>query len=336
MQISDSRIRVLITVDTEHSIGGAFQNPALKPVGNAKRIYGKIGDRFFGIPLIMDIAEDHDLKIVFFVEVLNKYFFGESETREICDFIVKRGHEVQLHLHPNYLNFKEPNPQAQTYKDNLYYYGAEQQIALIAEGRALLQQYGIRNPTAFRAGNYGFNRYTLAALRQNGFIYDSSYNRCFLNPAQELDGIVINDVHPMDGIFELPITNFLQPVPFRSFRPKPLDINGASALEMTKTLDWALASGSLTHITFIMHSFSFIEPEDLQYSKMKPRAYVINRFRKLCRYLSEHRNSFLVTGFNDLTPAVPAHAASPHKFYCMPSAITLLRMAEQVFHKFAA
>jgi len=336
MNSTDDRIRVLITVDTEHSIGGAFQNPALAPVGNEKRVYGKIGDRFFGIPLIMDIAEEYGLKIVFFVEVLNKHYFGENESREICDVIASRGHEVQLHLHPNYLNFSEPSPQARTYKDNLYSYDADQQVALIAEGKSLLQHYGVRNPVAFRAGNYAFDRNTFSALRQNGFIFDSSYNRCFLKPAQHLGGLAINDALMIDGICEVPITNFLERMPLRHPRPKPLDINGVSAREMIQTLDWAHQSRLLRHITIILHSFSFIEPGDPQYSNMKPRTYVINRFRYLCRYLSNHRDSFKVTGFTDLTPPDPNNAPEHPRFYCMPSAITILRMTEQLFHRFAA
>lgn len=69
----DHKTNVFITVDTEHSIGGAFSNPNLKPVGNEKRIYGKIGNKYYGIPLIMDIADEYGIPLTFFVEVMNKY-----------------------------------------------------------------------------------------------------------------------------------------------------------------------------------------------------------------------------------------------------------------------
>ena len=36
------RINVFITVDTETSIGGAFKDRNLRPVGNVKRIWGKV------------------------------------------------------------------------------------------------------------------------------------------------------------------------------------------------------------------------------------------------------------------------------------------------------
>jgi len=77
------RINVFITVDTEHSIGGAFRDKNLKPVGNEKRIWGKIGEKSFGIPLMMDIVETFDIRLTFFVEVLNKHYFGEDETKKV-------------------------------------------------------------------------------------------------------------------------------------------------------------------------------------------------------------------------------------------------------------
>ena len=92
-------VNVFITIDTEHSIGGALENPQLQPVGNEKCIFGKIGGREFGIPLIMDIAESYGLKVVFFVEVFNHIFFGPDETRRVVDYILERGHDVQLQVH---------------------------------------------------------------------------------------------------------------------------------------------------------------------------------------------------------------------------------------------
>ena len=134
------RINVFITVDTEHSIGGAFRDRNLKPVGNEKRIWGKIGDKSFGIPLMMDIAETYDIRLTFFVEVMNKYYFGEDETKKVCEYILNRGHDVQLHLHPNYLNFTLNNPQEKTYSDLIGTYSSEKQIELIKEGIEILIQ----------------------------------------------------------------------------------------------------------------------------------------------------------------------------------------------------
>jgi len=326
---------VLITVDTEHSIGGAFQNPELKPVGNEKRVYGKIGDRQYGISLIMDIADHYKLKIIFFVEVLNKYYFGEHETNEVCEYIQKRGHEVQLHLHPNYLNFNEKEPQKLKFKDNLFHLNLCEQEQLLKEGRKLLQKYGIKNPVAFRAGNYGFNRKTLTALKRNDFLYDSSYNSIFLKSEQGFEDIVINDVYKIDGIYEFPITNFFETLPFKARRLKPLDLNGVSSNEMLQTLEWANKTGLLHYVTIIMHSFSFLEPLDVQYSKVRIRNYVIKRYEELCDFLSKNKTSFNVVGFNDLDPKLidKRKDIQGQHFLKMPKIKSLKRLGQQIIHR---
>ena len=171
---NQNKIRVFITVDTEHSIGGAFYKPNLSPIGNDKRIYCKINGKDYGIPLIMDILDAYQLKATFFLEVLNKYYFGEEESREVCQYIIKRGHDPQLHIHPNYQNFKKESwvnlDEKSKFSDLMANYNLNDQIELIAEGKDLLTKYGVERPIAFRAGCFGADFNTLAALKENGFI----------------------------------------------------------------------------------------------------------------------------------------------------------------------
>jgi len=285
-----TRVNVFITVDIEPSIGGAFRNPNLRPVGTEKRIYGRVGNRYYGIPLIMDIADQYNIPLTFFVEVLNKYFFGEEETKEVCQYIISRGHDVQLHLHPNYLNFLKADRQKLHFSDNISDYNFRSQVDLIREGKDLLLGYGVRSAVAFRAGNYGANGDTIKALRQNAFLIDSSYN--LGNPrCTKIVGRKINDVTNLGGVWEFPITCFIESVPFRQKRFKPLDINGVSFQEIESVLNKAHLNGP-QNITIILHSFSFLNTYDLQYAKVKPRWRVIERFKKLCQFLSKKSSAF--------------------------------------------
>ena len=93
-------VNVYITVDTECSLGGAWGNPQWKPVGPDRAVLGRIGSKSYGIPLIMDILEENDLRGTFFTEVLARDLFGKSELAEAYAPIVRRGHDAQLHLHP--------------------------------------------------------------------------------------------------------------------------------------------------------------------------------------------------------------------------------------------
>lgn len=325
------KVNVFITVDTEHSIGGAFKDRNLRPVGNVKRIWGKIGDKSFGIPLMMDIAETFDIRLTFFVEVMNKYHFGESETKQVCEYIMNRGHDVQLHLHPNYLNFTLNNPLEKTYSDLIGTYSLEKQIDLIKEGIEILMQTGVPRPIAFRAGCFGANEETLRALKAVGVLIDSSYNKAYLGDPCLLGDKSINDLTCLNGIWEFPITNFVESTKLRPNRFKPLDINGVSFQEMKYVLNQA-KEGGLHNITIILHSFSFLKPYDVQYSKVRPRGNVIQRFKDLCQFLGENTRLFEVQTFSSLDKEELTKLCqqSSHIFLHVPPMLSIIRSIQQL------
>ncbi len=327
-----SKVNVFITVDTEHSIGGAFRDPRLKPVGNEKRVLGRIGDKAYGIPLIMDIADDCNVLITFFVEVLNKHHFGEAESREVCRYIIDRGHDVQLHLHPNYLNFTRPNPGELYFRDNMFSYELEKQIELIKQGKELLVKYGVSHPIAFRAGNFGADTNTLIALKECGFFVDSSYNKYYLGNMCKLGDLKINDACKVQGVWEFPITNFQEVPLWKHNRTRPLDINGVSFCEMQRVLEQAPNCG-LKNITVLLHSFSFIKPKDVQYNKAKPRWRIIKRFKQLCEYLRSHSDIYRVRTFGSLTKEEleNINESASDNFPPVSSIFSLIRIREQIW-----
>jgi len=326
-----SKINVFITVDTEHSIGGAFGDPKLKPVGNEKHILGKIGTKYYGIPLIMDIAEASNLTLTFFVEVLSTCYFGEEETKKVCEYIVNRGHDVQLHLHPNYLNFTLDNPLEKKYSDFIGTYPIEKQVELINEGIEILIQNGVPKPIAFRAGCFAANEETLRALKAVGVLIDSSYNKTYLGDTCLLDNKGINDLTYLNEIWEFPITNFVESIKLRPKRFKPLDINGVSFQEMKYILNQAKEGGP-HNITIIMHSFSFLKPYDFQYNKVKPRWHVIGRFENLCNFLKENQREFDVKTFGSLNIEKLNQMAlqSVHTLPQVPSLFSIMRGFQQL------
>jgi hypothetical protein len=325
------KINVFITVDTEHSIGGAFGDRNLRPVGNEKRVWGKMGAKSFGIPLIMDIAESYGIHLTFFVEVLNKYYFGEEETKEVCEYILNRGHDVQLHLHPCYLNFTLNNPLEKKYSDFIGAYSSEKQIELIGEAVEILIRDGVPTPIAFRAGCFGANEETLRVLRAVGLLIDSSYNKAYLGDTCLFDNYQINDLTYLNGIWEFPVTNFVESIKIRPKRLKPLDINGVSFQEMKFALNQAKESGPY-NITIILHSFSFIQPYDLQYKVIKPRSHVIRRFQKLCYFLKQNSEFFQVKNFGSLDrdQLDQMSSRSTHNFFQAPAKFTLMRYLQEL------
>jgi hypothetical protein len=73
-------VNIYITVDTETSLWGAWTSSDLRPVAPELSVLGRIGPNRYGVPLIMDILEEYDLRATFFTEVLARDVVGPSET----------------------------------------------------------------------------------------------------------------------------------------------------------------------------------------------------------------------------------------------------------------
>lgn len=328
------KVNVFITVDAEHSIGGAFSDQTLSPVGNDRRIFGKIGNKEYGIPLIIEIARRYDLPLTFFVEVFSKSYFGEDETKKVCDYILDKGYEIQLHLHPLFLNFGRPNPKELFYEATINSYNEDTQAEMIEAGKDILIRYGVKEPIAFRAGGFAANIDTLKALRRNGFLIDSSLNRRYLGAPCMLNALDINDICEVDGVWELPITNFLEFSWLAGGRPKPLDINGVSFQEIKSVLEKASENGP-GNVTILMHSFSFIQNSDVQYQKMRTRWRVIQRFEKLCKFLANNQNTYIVRTVGTLSQnnLVIMNRKSNHVLPRVSTLPSMVRLVEQTIER---
>jgi hypothetical protein len=281
----------------------------------------------------MDVADAYGVPLTFFVEVLNKHYFGEGESRGVCEYILERGHDVQLHLHPNWLNFNEPHPGRLRYKDAMAGYSLERQTALIAEGKALMAGYCGRPPLAFRAGNFGADRNTLEALRANGIRIDSSYTRAYASRCGRMVDEPLNDAVEIEGVLELPVTSFIETIPLRGPRFKPLDLNGVSLSETTALLEHAYRCQSPMHVTVILHSFSLLKAKDVQYRECGIRRYVLKRLAGLCKYLRDHDDKVACLSLTQLhaSKTEPERPVS-HAYPRSDLKHTLHRMVEQKVH----
>lgn len=328
-------VMVCLTVDTETSIGGAFGDPRLQPVGVEKRVFGKVGSRAFGIPLLMSIAEDHGLKLTFFVETLNRIVFGLDPLKRVVRSILDRGHDVQLHLHPNYRTFLHPDKRRFPRPDFMHAYSVEEQAAMLEDGVRCLEACGASRVVAFRAGCYGADETTLRAMKAVGLPVDGSYNAAHLGAECGFRKRFLNDVWCCEdtGVFELPVTCFCDRSLLRK-RIRPMDINGTGFREMKEVLNGAYGAG-MRSVVVVLHSFSFIKPYDVQYRKVRIRHKVIRRFRKLCAFLSENRDRFQVRPMGEWTPSELEHAArsAAHRFPLASPVYGWGRLMEQAWDR---
>ena len=285
-------------------MGGAWGNPAIKPVPPARGVWGEYGPRKFGIPWIVEILEKSGLAATFFVESFMEDQGYPSEGEPICQYLLDHGQDVQLHIHPNHRHYglKRSGLPA-PFTDNIADLSPADQLALLHEGSERIQRWTGRRPVAFRAGNMGASEDTLRQLEAAGILIDSSYafpyagGQCRFNVEQ-----LYNGSKWYGQVLEMALSGFRQPIILEMGRSKPLDLMGISFEECRNAI--RLIHGAGADAVIILHSFSLFKVRNVQYDGGRPNWIVARRFRRLCEWLAAeglpvHTFSALATAVAD-------------------------------------
>lgn len=293
------KTRVYLTVDVETSMGGAWRSRDHFPLPIDKLMFGKIGGSSYGLPLMVGELEKYGFGATFFTEMFFPYCLGADQGQIVVDYLLKHRQDVQLHIHPVFLNYaralKDGDPKAfpryRALGDSLNAYDCGAQYALLSEGLQLFRSYVGKNAVAFRAGGFRADCRTLAALRKLGIPIDSSYNpsvaASFTN-----DSLHPNVIQRIEGVFEMPLTNALTGYN-GAWGWKPMAISSVTFAELKAVLQQAYHAG-LRDVLLILHSFSTLKARDFLYSEVRPNKIVISRFRRLLQYLARHDHMFEV------------------------------------------
>lgn len=313
-------LNLLITIDTELSPGRGVATDDALARNYRGAIDGETSRGAFGVGYQLEVFARHGLKAVFFVEALVAQVVGNDVLRRIVTPIRDAGHEVQLHLHPEWLAQMPANPLDGRTAQNIGDLAEDDQARLIAIGLDALSDAGADRATAFRAGNYGADTGTLHALNRNGVRFDSSYNLPYLgNPCRIKANRPLSQPTDIHGIREVPITAFED----RPGHLRHTQICACSFAELAAVIDHAVDAAWPT-LVLVSHSF-----ELLNRARTRPNPIVVRRFDKLCRFLAERRDRVRTVGFNDLDETVVHTGNGPEPFRSHP-ARTLARVAEQV------
>ncbi|MEC3912821.1 hypothetical protein U5A82_20815 [Sphingobium sp. CR2-8] len=311
---------LLITVDTELS-SSLHQRGVGLDDNVGRSIWAQARGQAFGIGWQMDLLDRHGLKGVFFLDPLPALVHGPDFLAPIVGAIVGRGHEVQMHIHTEWLAWANPSPVGDRRGRNIGDFSLADQVVLLGQAKQLLEDAGAPAITAFRAGNFGANDDTLRALAALGVAWDSSVNPAYLGRecAISVDRAQIGAVR-RHGVAELPVSGIAdRPSGFR-----PAQICAMSAAEMHAGLRHAVREG---HDAFVVVTHSF---EMLSRDRQRPNHAVIARFESLCREAAR-LPAVRGVGFNDLPtdmadrPARALTRAAPSQWR------TGLRIAQQAW-----
>lgn len=309
------------TVDTEYEPAFTARNGLDSRRENFERsILGRTSAGDAGIVYQMDKLDRHGLKGVFFVCPLPALLWGTAAIEDIVAPIMDRGHEVQLHLHTEWLALAPPgcNPLGAKTGRNLRDFTLGEQCELIGLAKTILERAGAPSPIAFRAGNYGANDDTLRALAANGMAFDTSHCPALLGAD---DSIGLGPCHrrPVHrlGVVEVPVACIGdEGGPLRHAQ-----LTALSVQEIIAALRHA-RSHELENFTLVSHSFELLSRD-----RRRINLIVKRRFDHMCEQVAAMRG--VTTGTFSANPPRPLERRQPRPILPQSPLRTGLRHIEQ-------
>ena len=260
-----------ITIDTEYDFQFAKKaGLGLRAENYARSIACTTSSGSVGIGYQMDVLDRNGQKGVFFVDPMPALVWGTSAIADVVGPIIERGHDVQLHIHTEWLELAGVNnPLGKRTGANIRNFSYDEQLVLIDYASRALVDAGAPNPVAFRAGNYGANDDTLRALSTLGIRYDTSHCPGIRKSNCEISLSSANQA-PIEyrGVIEVPIGCIKEwPGKFRHAQ-----ITALSAHEMIAAVEFAHINGD-AQFTLVSHSFELLSRNRIYINKIIRRRF---------------------------------------------------------------
>lgn len=316
-------LNVFFTVDVEIWCGGWNNIDERFPRAFQAYVYGQTPTGEYGLRYTVKQLQEHGLLGVFFVEPLFATRFGLGPLAEIVGIIRDHRQEVQLHMHPEWVDEShEPLlDQVNAKRQFMHDFSLAEQTVLIAAGIDLIEKANGGRVNAFRAGSFGANRDTLLALAANRIAFDSSYNASMFGLNSDImPGQTLIEPLECNGVHEYPMTVFND----GTLLLRHAQLGACSTREMEGLL-WKALESERKAFVILSHNF-----ELLNVAKDRADEIMVKRFRDLCRFLDQNRDCFRMCGFQGLAPALASPPLAP-----LNSSIwkTGHRMLEQIMRR---
>lgn len=324
------KTQVFITIDTEFSIGGAFQEPdALEPIG-AQNVLCDVAGRSEGLGFMLDTFARHGQRATFFVETLQTAYFGDAPMAGLAQRVAAQGHDVQLHLHPVWTYFDHPQwrQQLSVVRPNDRMHGQElsRLASLIGRGQNALQRWGLPAPVALRTGNLMVDRNVYRAMATCGLTVASNIACAVFEPAEAALRLA-SGVHLIEGVTELPVLTYSDLTLAGRVHQKALTVTGSSLAEAVTLLDQAHACAEPA-VVLLTHCHEFVKGD--MRGALRPDRVNQRRLAGLCEHLARHADRFEVSTFRQVTCADPARWRVPavKPMLRVPPHLAVLRLAQ--------
>lgn len=297
------RTRVVLTIDTEPSIAGAFVNPRTNRPLLHEPVWGEVDGRSEALGFVLRTLREHSLRATFFVETAHTAFFPPRMMGAYVDLMMAADQDVQLHLHPVWLSFRDGgHDDASRVTDQCSELELAQLVDLIDQGSRQIESWTGSRPTGMRTGNFATSMRVFEAMSKVGLANSSNVClACYVPAEREL--AVLSGAHRFAGVRELPVTCFSDIGPVGRGRLRPMQVTALGGGELLRLLDRIHARREPIAV-IATHPFEFLKRSDHRFSDMKANRLVQRRFGKLCAYLAANIDRFEVTTLEEAASAL--------------------------------
>jgi hypothetical protein len=287
------KTKVVLTVDTEPSIAGAFRENEVHTPLIDEPVAGMVDGKSEALGFLVETLGRYGLAATFFVETVHTRYFPDTVMGGYVDRLLRAGQDVQLHLHPCWLSFEDGrHDRSKPASDNCHELEPGRLADLIGEGAERILAWTGARPSGMRTGNFSTALSVFEAMSEAGLSHASNICLAVHRPP-EPELAVSGGVHDFAGIRELPVTCFADVGPVGRGRLRPMQVTALTAREQISLLNMAHGHANPV-VVIVTHPFEFVKKRDFRYTNLSPNRIIQDRFRRLCAFLSENSNRFEV------------------------------------------
>ena len=328
------KTEICITVDVEFSIAGAFEMPErYLPLGE-EVVNCIIEGHDQGLGFLLRSLARAGIPATFFTEALQTLHFGDEPMGHIARRIADAGHDVQLHLHPCWLHFRDSAWREPGFRPDDSCAGRTdaELDELIGLGLATFARWGLAPPRALRAGGFRADGALYRAMARTGLRLASNIGLGVFQPA-EAELRVACGRRMVHDVLEVPSFSYLSTAPARPWSRnwRTLAITATSSPEMDWLL-WAARRSGLQSVVILTHPFEFVKKSSFRYSDLRVNHVNQARFSFLLDFLARNRDDFEAITFAQRGPAWLEAGPAEGTPLSVPARYALMRTAQNLLN----
>lgn len=290
----------------------------------------EIAGESHGLGFLLDTFATFGTKATFFVEAFNSYYFGDRPMRELALRIKAARHDVQLHLHPCWTYFKNPDwtdrLTSDPPSDHMNGRSVEQLKEWLADGVAIFERWGLGRPVALRTGSMIADRSVYRAMELVGIPFGSNIGLGVYRP-DDPSLHFFSGVHRVGSVTEVCVLTYVDFAIGNYVHHRLLTITGASWKE-TQTLLLRAHESKVESVVILTHPFEYVKYDRPDFRGLLPNRINQRRLGRLCEFLRDHDDRYEVASFCDLASRPPASLSEPNVILKVPAQRVVERIVQ--------